>query len=290
MMNRNRINFSGYLFIFVPIVLVIIIMLYPFFKAIYYSFNIFNGFSEPVFIGLKNYINLFSDGKFLISIRNNFIIAFTAPLFVFIPLILAVILFQNKGYLLKTTRMLIMLPYAISMTISGIFFKAFLQYNGPINDILNSIGLNFLVNDWINNSLTALPIVILTAFWMDFGLFTVIFLAGLSNLDQEILDAAKVDGVNWFQELRYIIIPQLNPIMVFVTALVLIADFRGTFDYIYNLTSGGPGFSTNTLEFLLFQEGFRYFKMGYACAIGVIIFVIIFIFTSLQIRVMSRRD
>ena len=258
--------------------------------SIYYSSTFFNGFSEPAFIGFKNYINLFSSEKFFTSIKNNFIIATTIPFFVLIPMILAVILFQNKGYLLKTSRMLIMLPYAISMTITGIIFKALLIYNGPLSIILKSIGLDFLVTDWINNRYTAIPLIIVIAFWKDFGLYTVIYLAGLSNINQDVLDAAKIDGANWFQEFRCIIIPQLNAIMVFITALVLIADFRGMFDYVYNITSGGPGIASFTIEYLLYEEGFHFLKMGYACAIGVFIFIIIFIFTYFQIRVMSRKD
>lgn len=83
--------------------------------------------------------------------------------------------------------------------------------------------------------------------------------------------------------------PSLNPIIVFVTAMVLIGDFRYMFDYVYNMTKGGPGFATETIEFLLYNEGFRFYNFGFACTLGILIFVIIVIITFLQIRIMTRR-
>jgi multiple sugar transport system permease protein len=133
-------------------------------------------------------------------------------------------------------------------------------------------------------------VVILVSLWKDFGFITVIYFAGLSNLNQDLLDAAKVDGTNWFQEFFHIIIPELNPIIVFITALVLIGDFRYMFDYIFNMTKGGPGHATQTVEFLLYREGFTFYNMGFACTIGIIIFIIIFIITFCQIKIMTRKD
>jgi multiple sugar transport system permease protein len=132
--------------------------------------------------------------------------------------------------------------------------------------------------------------IIITAIWKDFGVLAIIYLAGLSTLNKDLIDAAKIDGANWFQEFRHIIIPALNPIIVFVTAMVLIDAFRSMFDYVYNMTRGGPGFVTETIEFLLYNEGFKFYDFGFACTLGVLIFVIIVLITFFQIRIMTRKN
>jgi ABC-type sugar transport system permease subunit len=283
-------DWYNYLFILIPLLVIIILMIVPFFRTIFYSFTKFNGFSTPTFVGFKNYIFLTKNTHFVNAIKNNFLISLATPFWAGIPLVIAVLLFQNPGPLLKTARMTIMLPFAISMTIVGIMFRSLLHLTGPINDILTKVGLGFLAADWLGSVKFALPMIIITAIWKDFGVLTVIYLAGLSNLNRDLIDAAKIDGANWLQEFRHVIIPALNPIIVFVTAMVLIGDFRYMFDYVYNMTKGGPGFATETIEFLLYNEGFRFMNFGFACTLGVLIFVIIVAVTYLQIRIMTRRS
>lgn len=278
----------NYLYILVPVVLIFVIIIAPFLQAVFYSLTKWNGFSTPKFVGLKNYISLFTKGYFLNALSHNAIIALAAPMWVILPLVLAVIVFQNPNFLLKTTRMSILVPYALSMTIVGIMFSSIFHLTGPLNLILKNLGLKFLAFDWLGKPNLALFLIILTAFWRDLGWIAVIYLAGLSNIDEALSDAAKIDGANWRQIFIYIIIPELNPIIVFITALVLIADFRFMFDYVYIMTGGGPGRATETVELHLYEQGFRFMNMGYACAVGSIIFLTIVFITYFQIRIMSR--
>jgi len=287
---NRRFDVAGILFIIIPVVLTLFLIIYPLTQSIFYSFTDFDGFRTPVIVGLENYVNLFRSDVFYTSFKNNFIIALASPLFIFIPLILAILFFQTKGKFLKSARMLIFLPFAVSMTVVGVIFRSFFQYRGPINEIIRYIGMEFLVNDWLVDKRFVFPLIILAVFWRSFGIYTVIYLSALSNVDRDVLDAAKVDGTNWWQQFIHVIIPQINPIIVFVTALVLIADFRGMFDYVYNISRGGPGYYTHTIEFLLYREGFTYMNMGYACAIGIIIFITIFVFTYFQIKVTTRES
>ena len=283
-------DWANYLFILVPLALIVVLMIVPFARTIYYSFTKFNGFHTPTFVGFKNYLFLGENTHFLNAIKNNFLISLATPLWAGIPLFIAVILFQNLGSLLKTARMTLMLPFAISMSIVGIMFKGLFHLQGPINDILRNIGLDSLVINWMGSARWALPIIIVTAIWKDFGVLTVIYLAGLSHLNTDLIDAAKIDGASWWQEFRHVIIPSMNSIIVFVVALVLIGDFRYMFDYVYNMTKGGPGFATETIEFLLYNEAFRFLNMGFAATLGIVIFSIIVVVTSLQIKIMTRRD
>jgi len=289
--NRRKVlNYLlNYLYIAVPIALMFIVIIIPFFQTIFYSLTRWSGFSTPKFVGFKNYISLFERGYFLNALSHNATIALAAPMWVILPLVLAVIIFQNPGFLLKATRMSMLIPYALSMTIVGIMFVSIFHVTGPLNQILKNMGLKFLAFDWLGKPGLALSLIIGTAFWRDFGWITVIYLAGLSNIDERILDAAKVDGANWRQTFIHIIIPGLNPVIVFITALVLIADFRLMFDYVYIMTKGGPGYATETVELHLYEEGFRFMNMGYACAVGSMIFLIIVFITYFQIKVMSKR-
>jgi len=286
----KSITWFNYLYILIPLVLIILFYLIPFIRTIFLSFTKYNGFSDPVFVGIKNYLFLFKHAHFLNALKNNFIIALTTPIRIIIPLILAIILFQNQGRLLNFARMSIMLPYAISMTIVGIMFRSFFSFDGAINQILRNIGLDFVAIDWFNSYPNSMSIIVITMIWYAFGYNTVIFLAGLSTINQDLLDAAKIDGANWWQEVRFVIIPQLNPIIVFLVALGLISNFKSLFDFVYNITFGGPGFKTQTIEFLLYQEGFLFLNMGFACVIGLIMFVIIIILTRLQMKFMTRED
>ena len=276
------------MYIAVPMVLVVTIIIIPFGQAIYYSFTKFSAMSPPVWVGLHNYSKLLQTPLFLSSIKNNALIALASPLFVFLPLVLAAILFRYRDGWTTTARMTVLLPYALSMTVVGVMFRSFLWTKGPVNELLTSIGLERLALDWLGDPTLGLLIIIGVALWKDFGWYVMVYIAGLSTISRDLFDSAKVDGANSVQQFFHIIVPGLNAIIVLVTTLVLIADFRAMFDYVFNLTRGGPGYATYTVEFLLYREAFNFFRFGFACSLGVVMFVIIFGFSYFQIRIMSR--
>lgn len=281
-------RYEGYLYIAVPMVLVIAIIIVPFGQAIYYSFTKFSAMSPPVWVGLHNYVKLLDTPLFLSSIKNNALIALASPLFVFLPLVLAATLFRYRDGWTTTARMTVLLPYALSMTVVGVMFRSFLWTKGPLNELLTSIGLERFALDWLGDQTLGLLIIIGVALWKDFGWYVMVYIAGLSTISRDLFDSARVDGANAVQQFIHIIVPGLNAIIVLVTTLVLIADFRAMFDYVFNLTRGGPGYATYTVEFLLYREAFNFFRFGFACSLGVVMFVIIFGFSFFQIRIMSR--
>ena len=276
------------MYIAVPMVLVIAIVIVPFGQAIYYSFTKFSAMSPPVWVGLHNYAKLLNTPLFLSSIKNNALIALAAPLFVFLPLVLAATLFRYRDGWTTTARMTVLLPYALSMTVVGVMFRSFLWTKGPLNELLTSLGLERFALDWLGDQTLGLLIIIGVALWKDFGWYVMVYIAGLSTISRDLFDSARVDGANAVQQFVHIIVPGLNAIIVLVTTLVLIADFRALFDYVFNLTRGGPGYATYTVEFLLYREAFNFFRFGFACSLGVVMFVIIFGFSFFQIRIMSR--
>lgn len=281
-------RYHGYLYIAVPMVLVVAIIIVPFGQAIYYSFTKFSAMSPPEWVGLRNYSKLLQTPLFLSSIKNNALIAAASPVFVFLPLVLAATLFRYRGGWTGTARMTVLLPYALSMTVVGVMFRSFLWTRGPVNDLLIRVGLGRFALDWLGEPGLGLLVIISVALWKDFGWYVMVYIAGLSTISRDLFDSAKVDGANAVQQFVHVIVPGLNAIIVLVTTLVLIADFRAMFDYVFNLTRGGPGYATHTVEFLLYREAFNFFRFGFASSLGVVMFVIIFGFSYFQIRVMSR--
>lgn len=281
-------RYHGYLYIAVPMALVVAIIIVPFGQAIYYSFTRFSAMSPPEWVGLRNYSKLLQTPLFLSSIKNNALIAAASPVFVFLPLVLAATLFRYRGGWTGTARMTVLLPYALSMTVVGVMFRSFLWTRGPVNELLTRVGLGRFALDWLGEPGLGLLVIISVALWKDFGWYVMVYIAGLSTISRDLFDSAKVDGANAVQQFVHVIVPGLNAIIVLVTTLVLIADFRAMFDYVFNLTRGGPGYATHTVEFLLYREAFNFFRFGFASSLGVVMFVIIFGFSYFQIRVMSR--
>ena len=281
-------RYQGYLYIAVPMVLVVVIIIVPFGQAIYYSFTKFSAMSPPVWVGLHNYARLLESPRFLSSIKNNALIAAASPVFVFLPLVLAATLYRYRDGWTATARMTVLLPYALSMTVVGVMFRSFLWTKGPFNELLTSLGLGRFALDWLGEPALGLLMIICVALWKDFGWYVMVYVAGLSTISRDLFDSARVDGANAVQQFVHVIVPGLNAIIVLVTTLVLIADFRAMFDYVFNLTRGGPGYATHTVEFLLYREAFNFFRFGFASSLGVVMFVIIFGFSYFQIRIMSR--
>ena len=157
---------------------------------------------------------------------------------------------------------------------------------GLINYFLSAIGLPKL--KWLNDPQTALPAVMLVGIWKDIGYNSIILLAGLQGIPSTYYDAAKVDGARSLQVIRHITIPLLSPVIFFVAVIQVIASLK-VFTSIKVMTLGGPARSTESIPFYLYTFAFRYNKMGYASAVALILFGIIFIFTMLQFTFGEKR-
>jgi multiple sugar transport system permease protein len=153
---------------------------------------------------------------------------------------------------------------------------------GMFNQILASIGIQG--PNWLFEKNLALPSVIIMSVWQTVGYYTVLYLAGLADIPKDFYDAANVDGANWWQTIRHVTVPLLNNVTLFVTVTLAIAAFQ-VFTQVYVMTRGGPGNATTTMQFLIFRQGFQYFRMGYASAISWLLFVVIFVLSIAQLRI-----
>ncbi len=261
----------------------LVLFVWPLFHGLYLTFTNFHLIKGTnTFIGLKNYIDLFlHDDLFLTSLKNTVIfVALNIPAVVIIALGLALMLsYPIRGKVLFRT--VFVTPYFISGAATAILFQFMFLPSGLVNYYLGKFGVQpFSVE---SNSFVAICVVVLITIWWRVGLATVVFLAGLQDIPDELYEAARVDGAGPWHCFHHITLPLLRPVIVFVIIIRLIATFS-MFDQVYLVTRGGPYGSTRVLMQYLYETSFSYYNMGLGSAIGWMLFFCILLFSLLQIR------
>lgn len=283
---KKRETWSAYLFLLPSLIGVGIFVLFPILRAFFLSFYDWNLLGGSEFVSLKNYSDLFKDPYFIDSLRNTAYFSLgSVPAKIWLGLLLA--LFLNRRIVgVKFFRAVYFLPVVCSTVAIALIWLWLYDTNfGYVNYFLNKIGLPSI--PWLSSVTWAMPAVIIVAIWKDTGYNMVIFLAGLQGVPREMYEAAKIDGANGWQVFRYITFPMISPTTFFVTLISLIGSFQ-VFDVTTVLTKGGPGTATLTLVQYLYQCAFQFFKMGYASAIAYVLFVIVLIFTFVQLAYSKR--
>lgn len=274
---------KGYLFILPNFIGFFIFMALPILMGLYISFTDYNGFNQFNFIGLKNYIDMFKDEYFLVSLKNNLLYTLvTVPGTIVFATLLAVVV--NKGIkgsgLFKT---LFFLPNISSMVAVGIVWSMiFNPVQGPLNQFLKGAGMENPPM-WLSSTSTALASVMLVAIWKQSGYYMIIILAGLQSVPIQLYEAASIDGANGVKKFFKITLPMISPTMFMVTILCIINSFQ-VFDLVNIMTQGGPGRSTNVLVYRIYQEGFQKLQFGYASSMAYFLFIIIMVITLIQFR------
>jgi multiple sugar transport system permease protein len=275
----------AYLFVLPALALVVVFRIIPLIWGLGYSFTDYDGMSAPRFVGLDNYIGIAHDPVFLDSLVNMLILLATLPIWIGLPLVLAILIHQGvPGG--KIFRAVYFFPAVLSSVIVGAIFNVLLRYDGSFNLFLKALG--FSAVDWLGNSSTALFSLIAVQLWSTFGMSLLIFIAGLSTVSSEMLEAAKLDGAKLMQTWWYIVIPSIRPIIEFAAVVTTIGMLTSMFGLIYVLTAGGPGTSTILPEFLIWLEQGKMNRPGYASAISMVLFLMMAGLAAIQIRIMSR--
>ena len=237
--------------------------------------------------GFTNYLTLFKDDVFLKAVRNNLTMLICVPIMVVIALVLAILLFERiRGWRVYQTTLF--LPYLLPITVVGLIFSYIFQLSGVLNEFLKAIGLEELVLDWLGSSKWALPTVMFVIVWKEVGLGVVLFLARLMSVEEELFDAAKIDGAGWWRLQWYITVPQLSTVIEFFTVISIITMLSWVFNYVYVMTSGGPNNATMVTELYVYLAGFRYRQMNLAAATSVLLLVVTGIFIFVQFRLRER--
>ncbi len=251
-----------------PAVLTVVVFIgYPAVSIAYHAFTRWNGYSEPTWIGLTNFQYLLQDPQFFTALRNNFLFAVSVPIQLTVPLVLAFLINERiAGW--RFYRWTYFIPAVYSTVVVGLLAKIILNVNGPLNEGLNSLGLQGFAQDWLLRPQTSIPAILLIVVWANFGYNVVMYLAGMSGIEPDLPDAAKIDGAGRWQVLRYVYVPGLRRVMEIVLITNTITAFAYMFTYIYTITNGGPGFDTYVTEFLIYNNAFTFQRMGYASAMG----------------------
>ena len=278
----RNIKVVPYLYILPNMILFLTFMIIPIFMSFYYSTVKWNGLGDPKFIGLENYLYIFTDDVFIESMFNTvYYSAVTVPILMVLSLLFAVLL-NNKIPLRGLIRSSIYAPAVVSTVVVGtVFIWIFQDQLGLINYIITLLGGEGI--NWQNDTRFAMVMIIVATIWQKTGYNMVIYLAGLQGIPTELMEAATIDGATTWQKFRYVTLPLLKNTHMFVIITSLINSFR-SFDLIYTMTQGGPLNATKTIVMYVYEQAFQKNYYGRAAAAGVVLFVLMVAFTVVQMK------
>ncbi|CAD2070653.1 glycerol-3-phosphate ABC transporter permease [Jeotgalicoccus coquinae] len=285
---RRQNFFKGIMFLLPSIILFSLFLFYPMIKTFYLSFFLTDMAGTPtVFVGLDNYIQLYTSDIFRKSFISTFLfVLYIVPSSIIIALFLAVLANEKlKGVGLFRTM------YSSTMGISVAAGSIFWMYlfnpsMGLLNEALGVIGIDSI--GWLTDPDWALIAISLTTIWMNIGFTFLILLGGLQSIDQSLYENANIEGAGYFRKLFQITVPMLSPTLFFVLVVTIINAFQ-TFGQIDILTKGGPQYETNLIVYSIYREAFVNRQFGPASAQAVVLFVIILIMTAIQFKFAERK-
>jgi multiple sugar transport system permease protein len=259
------------------LIFIALLMIFPILYTLFLSFTNWNLTSGmPLsFAGLNSYLRVLNEPRFLDAVGRTFYFTIVAVV-VEVVLGVAIALILNRAFFGKNlAKLLLLLPLVATPVAVGIVFNLFYDPTiGLVNFVLKSIGLPQGL--WVSNANSVLPSLIIVDVWQWTPMITLIVLAGLAGLSEEPVEAARVDGASEWQILRHVTIPMVMPVILTATILRLI-DALKTYDIIYAMTGGGPGYASETLNIMGFKYSFEYFRMGQSAVILVALFLIVFL-------------
>lgn len=287
---ERKYKIAGWYFVTPASLLIFLFSFIPMVRAFILSLQSGVG-NNLSFCGIKNYVRLFQDEKFIASLKNVIIyFAFQVPIMLFIAIILACILNDKKLKFKGLFRTIIFLPCATSLVASALIFKSLFALDGLVNVLL--VNHNFISQpiNWLTHPVWAKVIVIFTITWRWTGYNTVFFLAGLQGIEYSIYEAARIDGASTVQTFFRITLPQLKPV-VLLTAIMSTNGTLQLFDEVKNLTGGGPGNATITISQYIYDLSFKYNpQFGYAAAVSYAILIIVALLSFIQIILADRKE
>ncbi len=293
---RRRAALHGWLFVGPLILGILAFQALPVGVSIFASFTNWDGITTPNFLGLGNYLRLFTaDPQFWVTLRNT--VVFTVgviPLTMIAALLLAV-LCNGRAATARSERAVrisnavfrtaYFTPYVTSIVAIGLVWSQFFTPSGVLNQLLGFVGITG--PSWLTDPTWAMPAVILVSAWQGIGYPMVILLAGLQAIPETLYEAAKVDGAGAVSRFFRITIPLLTPQLFYVLITQIISSFQ-VFALIFVMTKGGPGTATNVYIYYLYQNAFTFGDLGYASAMAWILFLIIGLITFAQLRLQRR--
>ena len=278
-------------FIAPAFILYTLFIIVPAFSSVYYSFTSWDGISPVVkFVGLANYREIFTSARFGNALRNTVILTVFISIVENALALLLALLVDHVKWFKNFFRSAFYVPVLISGIVSGFIWKIMYNYNfGAINSLLTSIGLGEWKQDWLGNPKLTLLMVGFVLIWKGAGYYMIIYLASLQSVPTDVVEAAAIDGASSWQRFKTITVPLISGAFTINFTLSLINGLK-VFDQISVMTDGGPGFTTETVVYLLYKVGFNEGRQGFGTAVGIVLLFIIIILNAVQQKFLKSRE
>jgi len=285
-----RFRATPYLFLLPAVALIGVFVVYPILAVVYYSFTDYDVVRPPVWVGLDNFRRILGDETFWLALTHSLIYLIVTPTLIALAIVLAIVV-NRKLRGIQIYRALYFVPAVSGSIAIGLSWRWLFDRNGIINGVLQSLGVIHDPIQWLAEPGLVLPIAMLLTIWAGIGYYSVIFLAGLQNIPDELYDAARIDGCNDLQKHWHVSLPGLRPQIVFVAVISSLAALK-VFDEIYVLTgrTGGILDSGVTMVFYLWRQAFQLNHAGYAAAVAIVLLAITLVFSFVNVRLLERQD
>ena len=280
-----------FIFMAPAFILFTFVLFIPICQSIYYSFCDYNALTPPKFIGLENYKNLLQDKTLAIALKNSlFFLIFSCVTQLIMGMFLAALLTNiDKGR--NLFKNIIYLPCVLSSAALGLLWMFIFSPKLGINQLLAKLGIEGPL--WLMdiNGFIILPmwVIAFVALWQYVGQSMMLYMAQISGISKSLYEASYIDGCNKVKSFRYITLPLIRPMVATAMSLNAIGSLK-FFDLIFNMTEGGPNHKTEVLATHLYQQGFKYFKYGYASAIGVLLLILCLLVTAFINKVVKTEQ
>ncbi|MDO5424370.1 MAG: sugar ABC transporter permease [Eubacteriales bacterium] len=292
-MKTKKKGFDKVTFMFVApaFIFFTLFLIVPTVSSVYYSFTSWDGISPNIkWVGLANYKEIFTSARFGNALKNTLILTFFISIFENLIALGLALLVDNVRVGKKFFRSAFYIPVLISGIVSGFIWKIMYNYNfGSINSILTSIGLGEYRQDWLGNTKLTLIMIGVVLVWKGAGYYMIIYLASLQSVSPELLEAAQIDGASPWQRFKSITLPLISGAFTINFTLSLINGLK-VFDQINVMTDGGPGFTSETLVYLLYKVGFNEGRQGFGTAVGMMLLFLIIILNTIQQKFLRSRE
>lgn len=288
---KGGIDTAAVAFIAPAFILYTLFIIVPAFSSVYYSFTSWDGISPVIkFVGLANYREIFTSARFGNALRNTVILTVFISIVENALALLLALLVDHVKWFKNFFRSAFYVPVLISGIVSGFIWKIMYNYNfGAINSLLTSIGLGEWKQDWLGNPKLTLLMVGFVLIWKGAGYYMIIYLASLQSVPTDVVEAAAIDGASPWQRFKTITVPLISGAFTINFTLSLINGLK-VFDQISVMTDGGPGFTTETVVYLLYKVGFNEGRQGFGTAVGIVLLFIIIILNAVQQKFLKSRE
>jgi multiple sugar transport system permease protein len=287
-------NWTAWMFVAPALIVIAVFFFLPVLAGFALSFTDFDIYAladigNLRFVGVANYVELLRTALFWKALGNTlYFVGVGVPLSIAVSLATALLLNSKLARFKPFFRVALFAPVVTTLVAVAIIWRYLLNTSsGLINYGLESVGLGAV--DWLGDPRWAMPAIILFAVWKNFGYNMIIFLAGLQSIPEELYEAARIDGASSWQQLRYVTLPSLAPVVLLVSVLTMAGYFQ-LFAEPYVMTQGGPLQSTVSVLYYMYEEGFKWWNLGFASAIAFVLFVLMFAVTMLQLYLARLRE